>query len=166
MPSSEKDSIPYISIVDKKKKAKIQNDYKVSYHGKRIDNNRKNVFYSVQRIDVILIALATGGIVVGLSVLSKLYEKNAITTLTILSIIAFMATIFLNLMSQHYFIKSARNDTKRSENILKKLHGFPSKEICEDTQSRSISKHASRWCYVTLLSGCVLLIVQLFIASI
>ncbi|REE16917.1 hypothetical protein DFQ09_105129 [Winogradskyella pacifica] len=74
----------------------------------------KSETYARQRIDIITIALSTGGIVLGLSILKYIFDKNMDIDPIILkvSIFLFMLTIIINYVNQHIAVKAHNNEKK------------------------------------------------------
>ena len=84
----------------------------------------KSETYSRQRIDVVTIALSTGGIILGLSVLKFIYEQKITvnTDLLKVSIVAFAITIIVNYVNQHVAAKAHSREKKwarKEDEIIK-----------------------------------------------
>lgn len=116
----------YIHSVSKKKKDKLQNQFKVDYYEKRIEHSRKIESYSSARLDIIIIALATGGIYIGLNTALELIPLflfyGVAKTLTISLIVFSLLCISMNILGQYAASKIASNNQKSWMFKLKKLH--------------------------------------------
>ncbi|WP_412561828.1 hypothetical protein [Winogradskyella sp. MIT101101] len=123
----------------------------------------KSETYSRQRIDVVTIALSTGGIILGLSILKFIYEQKIVinTALLKISIVAFAITIIVNYVNQHVAAKAHNLERKwaRKEDEIIKY------ELTEDNEYK-LNKSDNKIIISLNIINMLLLIISMVLISI
>jgi len=126
-------------------------------------NALKNQFYSMQRIDLLVISLSTGGIALVLSYLKDLSPtESCLSIIGYISVILFFLSILTNLGSQITAHKAHANDAEWARERIQFLNGV-SKDDAEDTpvlydNLTMIFNGISIW---SLITSVILIIVML-----
>ena len=159
-------NVSYIHAMGEKKKKKAQDNFLISQYQSRLDLARKNKTYSLARLDIIIIALCSGGIVVILNIISELYGlqkfNSYIKWLLISSTICYLGSIFWNIVAQKTAILIAESDINCYKNKLLKSHDL--KEQGKHDDITCWQKHLKIYnalCYVFMGCATAILIVQL-----
>lgn len=99
------------------------------------DRSFKNAFYSIQRIDLIIISLSTGGIVALLNYLKDviLINNEYLSNIFFNSILLFVLTIIFNIASQFTSYKSNEIEGNWAHQELKRKNGVSFKTMSDNT---------------------------------
>lgn len=110
---------------------RIENFYRIA---------RKNAYYSMQRIDLVIVALSTGGIIILLN-FYKFNLENHIENNPILlwSIGLFITTIGCNLLGQWTSYKANTIESEWAENEMDKLNGIIDENEIGDSDDYDIA---------------------------
>jgi len=114
-------------------------------------NSQNNKFYSMQRIDIIIISLSTGSIIVLLNYTDKivLYNCFYMSLLYFLALIIFSLSIGSNIISQWYSHKVHQIESAWASKQMEVLNKVCKENNVEDTSNKNkitcISNKVSVW---------------------
>ena len=128
------------------------------YYQKRIEEGSEGIDYSIQRIDILTVAISGGGIYVCLETLKFLSENDINPTWIIkISGFLFLVSVVLNFVSQVYGRKAHEKDYLWSQTMIEFLDKPDSQELETEasdyeTESENYSKKCNEFTDLSTLA--------------
>lgn len=152
-------------MVMEEKKTEIDLQY-IDKLEKHQENTKANIKYSLDRFDILIITISSGGLVLSLNFLKEILSSGSYycSTLIFLSWIAFASAIIINLFSQVSGYFANKIELKITKNIIRKekkkpeiinQSKFEKKKTCLDNLTQIFNGLS----LLALILGIILLII-------
>ncbi|HEY9082877.1 MAG TPA: hypothetical protein VIN73_06055 [Vicingaceae bacterium] len=125
------------------------------------------MFYSIQRTDLIIISVSTGGIIILLSFIDSLYENKEVLDidgkiLVFSSIISFVGTIFINIFSQFTAKKYHDLEANWALEEMNEMNKVEKEDVKDGKWYDKLTIWGNRVSFATLCIGVVLSLILLY----
>jgi len=153
-------------IMDNDKKVEVKNKRFIKNLEKHIDNTNQNLKYSLDRFDILIISLSSGGLIFSMGFVKDILSSDTEINYILLKIswILFGGSIISNLLSQvtGYFANSL--EIKISKNIIrqergKSFKGDQNKFEKNHRRYNSLTKYLNGSSLTFLIGAVILLII-------
>lgn len=129
-------------------------------------NSLQNMFYSIQRTDLIIISVSTGGIVILLSFVNSLNEREIVLDscdkfLTFFSILFFIITIFINIGSQFTAKKYHDLEANWALQEMNELNNIDKEDVQDSKIWDDLTILGNKTSLTTLIIGVILSVILL-----
>jgi hypothetical protein len=137
----------FIDKDTEKRKYELWNDF--------LQSSKKNVFYSYQRIDLVIVAFSTGSLATIISSIQiiKSIPSECFKCLCVFALMLFAATIIINILSQVYSAKHNSEECAESINRLSIMNGSKIDEYENDNKYLNITEKLNLTSVLTFSLG-------------
>lgn len=137
----------FIDKETEKRKYELWNDF--------LQSSKKNVFYSYQRIDLVIVAFSTGALATIISSIQiiKEIQSECFKSLCVFALILFASTIIINVLSQVYSAKHNSEECNESINRLSIMNGSKIDKYENDNKFLNITEKLNLTSVITFSLG-------------
>jgi hypothetical protein len=149
---------------ERKNSEKQKKEFYEKRYASYLEEARAMRRYSIQRFDILIIALSTGGILVTLNMIKFLIERGEycchMQFILVITIIIFGSSIICNLLSQYIAYRATSRDCDQMTEALMRIEGIKD-DVKEDYKYNNLIEPLNVASLILLMIGMIATILYL-----